>query len=71
MRTTDIPGLIAAAPEMLSIVQRWFALDGGAWNVERHAKEKSKLHKDTAEAIAKATIADAIESSLERVGGES
>jgi hypothetical protein len=47
--------LIATAPELLSIAKRWAALDGGAWNVERHAAEKAKLIQDTQTAIAKAT----------------
>lgn len=46
--------LIAAAPDLLSIAKRWAALDGGSWHVERHAKEKGELLKDTAAAIAKA-----------------
>jgi hypothetical protein len=47
--------LIAAAPELLAIAQRWGALDGGAWHVERHAAEKAELLADTRGAIAKAT----------------
>lgn len=47
--------LIAAAPELLSIAERWAALDGGAWHVQRHASEKAELLADTAAAIAKAT----------------
>lgn len=46
--------LIAAAPDLLSIAQRWAAIDGGAWHVERHASEKSELLADTKAAIAKA-----------------
>lgn len=47
--------LIAAAPELLQVAQRWIALDGGAWNVARHAKEKAELLAETISAIAKAT----------------
>jgi hypothetical protein len=47
--------LIAATPELLSIAERWAALDGGAWHVQRHANEKAELLADTAAVIAKAT----------------
>ncbi len=47
--------LIAAAPDLLFIAQRWAAIDGGSWHVERHAREKAELLADTATAIAKAT----------------
>lgn len=47
--------LIAAAPELLSIAERWAALDGGAWHVQRHSNEKAELLADTAVVIAKAT----------------
>ncbi|MFG1401990.1 hypothetical protein [Xanthobacter sediminis] len=46
--------LIAAAPDLLSIAKRWSALDGGAWAVERHAREKTELLADTKAVIAKA-----------------
>ncbi|MFG1417219.1 hypothetical protein V5F38_05320 [Xanthobacter sp. V0B-10] len=46
--------LIDAAPDLLSIAKRWAALDGGAWNVERHAAEKAELLADTKATIAKA-----------------
>ncbi len=47
--------LIAAAPDLLFIAQRWAAIDGGSWHVERHAREKAELLADTNTAIAKAT----------------
>jgi hypothetical protein len=43
-----------ASPDLLSIAKRWAALDGGAWNVERHAAEKAALLADTKAAIAEA-----------------
>lgn len=46
---------LVAAPDLLSIAKRWAALDGGSWNVERHAREKSELEADTLAAIRKAT----------------
>jgi len=46
--------LIAAAPDLLSIVKRWVALDGGAWNVERFANERARLLDETRAAIARA-----------------
>lgn len=46
--------LIHAAPDLLSIAKRWAAIDGGAWNVQRHAQEKKELLADTRAAIAKA-----------------
>lgn len=39
--------LIAAAPELLSLLQRWRALDAGAWHAERHAGEKADLQQAT------------------------
>lgn len=47
--------LIAAAPDLLAIAERWAAIDGGSWNVDRHAAEKAELVADTAAVIAKAT----------------
>lgn len=47
--------LMAVAPKLLSIAERWAALDGGAWHVQRHANEKAELLADTAAAIAAAT----------------
>jgi hypothetical protein len=41
-------------PELLSIAEQWVALDGGSWNVERHASEKAALLSVTRSAIAKA-----------------
>lgn len=52
--TLENARLIAAAPELLSIAQRWAAIDGGAWHVERHAREKAELLAETRAAIAKA-----------------
>lgn len=46
--------LIAAAPELLSLAKRWIALDGGSWNVERHASERFTLRNETRDLIAKA-----------------
>lgn len=46
--------LIASAPDLLNIARRWAALDGGAWAVERHAREKAELLNDTLVAIDKA-----------------
>jgi hypothetical protein len=46
---------IRSEPDLLSIAKRWISLDGGTWNVERHAREKAELLKDTAAAIAKAS----------------
>lgn len=46
--------LIAAAPDLLSIARRFVALDGGAWNVARHAAEKQELLAEACAAIAKA-----------------
>ena len=51
--------LMASAPDLLSIAERWAALDGGAWHVERHAREKRELMEDTRAAIAKATPSQA------------
>lgn len=50
--------LIHAAPSLLSIAKRWAAIDGGAWHVERHAREKVELLADTHAAIALATPSD-------------
>ena len=46
--------LIAAAPDLLSIVQRFVALPGGAWHPERHAAEEAELMQDARTAIARA-----------------
>lgn len=46
--------LTAAAPDLLDIAKRWAALDGGAWDVQRHAAEKRDLISDTQAAITKA-----------------
>src|SRR6185503_11100335 len=46
--------LIAAAPDLLSIVLRFVALPGGAWNPERHAAEEAELMQDARTALAKA-----------------
>jgi hypothetical protein len=50
--------LIAAAPDLLDIAKQWAALDGGAWDVQRHAADKRDLLADTRAAIAKAEGAD-------------
>jgi hypothetical protein len=47
--------LRAAAPELLSIAERWAALDAGSWHQVRHANEKAELLADTRAVIAKAT----------------
>ena len=44
--------LIAAAPGLLSLLARWAALDGGAWHVEWHAREKAELLAETRAALA-------------------
>lgn len=46
--------LIAAAPELLSIVERFIALPSGAWHPERHAADEAELMTDAAAVIAKA-----------------
>jgi len=46
--------LIAESPTLLSLAERWAALDGGAWAVDRHAREKAELLADTRAAIARA-----------------
>lgn len=46
--------LIAAAPCLLSLAQRWLALDS-QWHPERHANEKAELLVETRDLIAKAT----------------
>ncbi|MEB6589662.1 hypothetical protein MXM82_11030 [Pseudomonas asiatica] len=45
--------LIAVAPDLLSIVQRFVALDA-QWNPDRHASEKSELMEEARAAIDKA-----------------
>ena len=47
------PELFAAAPELLSIVRRFVALPGGAWHVERHAREEAALMEDARAILAK------------------
>ena len=47
--------LIAAAPELLSIVQRFVALPSGAWHPERHAADEAELMADARAVIANAT----------------
>jgi hypothetical protein len=46
--------LIAAAPDLLSIVERFVALPGGSWHPERHAGEEAELRIAARAAIAKA-----------------
>lgn len=45
--------LIAAAPEMYSLLAQWAALDAGAWAVERNAFEKARLLDATRAALGK------------------
>lgn len=40
--------------DLLAIVRRFVALDGGAWNVDRHASEKAQLLADAEAALVKA-----------------
>lgn len=47
--------LIAAAPELLSIVKRFVALPSGAWHPERRAAEEAELTTEAHAVIAKAT----------------
>lgn len=47
--------LIAAAPDLLSIVQRLVALDA-QWHPDRHASEKAELMEEARAAIAKARV---------------
>lgn len=53
--SADVARLIAAAPELLSIVQRFVALPSGAWHPERHAADEAELITEAKAAIAKAT----------------
>lgn len=46
--------LIAAAPDLLSIVERFVALPSGAWHPERHAADEAELMTEAKAAIAKA-----------------
>jgi len=46
--------VLAAAPDLLSIAQRWAALDGGDWHVARHASDKAELLADTRAAVSRA-----------------
>ena len=39
--------------QLFDIAKRWAALDGGSWNIDRHAREKSELLADTKALIAK------------------
>lgn len=47
--------LIAAAPDLLSIVQRFVALDA-QWHPDRHASEKDELMAEARAAIANARV---------------
>jgi hypothetical protein len=47
--------LMEAAPGLLSIAERWAALDAGSWHQVRYENEKAELLADTRFAIAKAT----------------
>ena len=51
----DQARLIAAAPKLLSIAQRWAALDGGVWHAQRYISERADLLEATRVTIAKAT----------------
>lgn len=46
--------LIAAAPDLFSIVKRFIALPSAAWHPERHAADEAELMNDARAAIAKA-----------------
>lgn len=52
--TTPMPGarLIAAAPDLLSLVKRFVALPAGAWHPERYAAEEAELMNEASELIA-------------------
>jgi hypothetical protein len=50
--------LIAAAPELLSIVERFVALPSAAWHPERHTAEEASLMEQARATIAKATKGD-------------
>ena len=52
--SAEVARLIASAPELLSIVQRFVALPGGAWHPERHAADEAGLITEAKAAIAKA-----------------
>lgn len=45
--------------QLLDIAKRWAALDGGAWHVECHAREKAELLADTGALISKVETTDA------------
>ncbi|CAI3803866.1 hypothetical protein GLGCALEP_03475 [Pseudomonas sp. MM221] len=47
--------LIAVAPDLLSIVQRFMALDA-QWHPDRHAAEKAELMAEAREVIDKARV---------------
>lgn len=53
-RITADAHLIVTAPDLLSLVKRWAALDGGSWHPDRHATNKAELLAETRDAIAKA-----------------
>ncbi len=44
--------LIAAAPDLLSLVRRFIALPSGAWHPERHAAEELELEQDARRIVA-------------------
>jgi hypothetical protein len=44
--------LIAAAPELLSLVKRFVALPGGAWHQERHAANEARLMQEARDLLA-------------------
>jgi hypothetical protein len=43
----EIKKLTKERDDLISLVQRWVALDGGAWHIERHAREKEELKADS------------------------
>jgi len=47
--------LIAAAPELLSVLQVLVACEGSAWNPDRYAVERREALRRARAAIAKAT----------------
>lgn len=50
--------LLMAAENLLALLRRWNALDGGSWHVERHAQEKTKLICDTREVLGQLELPD-------------
>ncbi|WP_272798884.1 hypothetical protein [Sphingobium sp. AntQ-1] len=48
------PHTFAEAPALLAMLRRWAALEAGAWHVDRHAAEKTRLMAETRALISKA-----------------